>query len=68
MAYNRPVNFIFFDFKRMIIKRIFFEDLTKDREESLNMLENPSMKGVQYTIVEKCSDQAHFIYQLLHQN
>lgn len=29
------------------------------------MLENPSMKGVQYTIVEKCSDQAHFIYQLL---
>lgn len=46
-------------------KKKFFEDLAKDREESANMLEKPSMKGVQRTVVEKYSDQAHFIYELL---
>lgn len=43
----------------------FFRDLTKDRTESANVLEKPSLSGVQHSVVEKYSDQAHFIYELL---
>ena len=43
----------------------FFEDLTKDRTESADVLEKPSLSGVQHSVVEKYSDQAHFIYELL---
>ena len=42
-----------------------FEELTKDREDSADILEKPSMRGVKRTVVEKYSDQAHFIYELL---
>lgn len=44
---------------------IYFEALSKDREESADMLEKPSMRGIKNSVVEKYSDQAHFIYELL---
>ncbi len=43
----------------------WFVALTMDRTESANMLEKPSMRGVQRSVVDKYSDQAHFIYELL---
>ena len=45
--------------------KIFFEALHADRTESANMLEKPSMRGIKNSVVEKYSDQAHFIYELL---
>lgn len=39
--------------------------LAKDRAESADMLEKPSMRGIKKSVVEKYSDQAHFIYELL---
>ena len=46
-------------------ERRYFELLTKDRAESADTLEKPSMRGVRNSVVEKYSDQAHFIYELL---
>jgi len=43
----------------------WFELLSKDRSESASMLEKPSMRGIQRSVVDKYSDQAHFIYELL---
>lgn len=43
----------------------YFEMLVKDREENSKVLEKPSMRGVKRGVVEKYSDQAHFIYELL---
>ena len=43
----------------------YFELLCRDREESAVMLEKPSMRGIKDSVVEKYSDQAHFIYELL---
>ncbi|WP_298359414.1 sacsin N-terminal ATP-binding-like domain-containing protein, partial [Runella sp.] len=43
----------------------WFDKLAKDREESATMLEKPSMRGIKNSVVEKYSDQAHFIYELL---
>src|SRR5690554_261561 len=45
--------------------QIWFDKLAKDREESATMLEKPSMRGIKNSVVEKYSDQAHFIYELL---
>jgi len=42
-----------------------FEKLTKDRTESAAMLEKASMRGLKTSVVEKYSDQAHFIYELI---
>ncbi len=42
-----------------------FEALLKDRSESADTLEKPSMRGIKNSVVEKYSDQAHFIYELL---
>lgn len=47
------------------LEKRFFDELTKDRSESANVLEKPSLSGVQHSVVEKYSDQAHFIYELL---
>ncbi len=44
---------------------IWFEALTKDRLDSASTLEKPSMRGVQRSVVDKYSDQAHFVYELL---
>lgn len=43
----------------------YFEALSKDRADSANTLEKPSMRGIKHSVVEKYSDQAHFIYELL---
>lgn len=43
----------------------WFDALTKDRAESADTLEKPSMRGIQSSVVNKYSDQAHFIYELL---
>lgn len=45
--------------------RIYFTGLSEDRTESANMLEKPSMRGIKKSVVEKYSDQVHFIYELL---
>ncbi|WP_400263100.1 sacsin N-terminal ATP-binding-like domain-containing protein [Sphingobacterium sp. SG20118] len=45
--------------------QIWFDKLAKDREESAITLEKPSMRGIKNSVVEKYSDQAHFIYELL---
>jgi hypothetical protein len=43
----------------------WFKLLTKDRKENADALEKPSLSGVQRSVVDKYSDQAHFIYELL---
>lgn len=43
----------------------WFDALTKDRVESADTLEKPSMRGIQRSVVDKYSDQAHFIFELL---
>jgi hypothetical protein len=43
----------------------WFDNLVKDREENATTLEKPSMRGIKNGVVEKYSDQAHFIYELL---
>lgn len=43
----------------------YFDKLHEDRQKSADMLERPSMRGVKDSVVEKYSDQAHFIYELL---
>ena len=45
--------------------QIWFDKLVKDREDSARTLEKPSMRGIKNSVVEKYSDQAHFIYELL---
>ncbi len=34
-------------------EEIFFKALSKDRSESVNMLEKPSMRGIKKSVVEK---------------
>jgi DNA polymerase III delta prime subunit len=46
-------------------QQIWFDQLAKDREDSAKTLEKPSMRGIKNSVVEKYSDQAHFIYELL---
>lgn len=46
-------------------EKYYFEALSKDRSDSANTLEKPSMRGIKSSVVEKYSDQAHFIYELL---
>ncbi|MGI6336698.1 MAG: AAA domain-containing protein [Eubacteriales bacterium] len=46
-------------------ERAYFAGLSKDRAESADMLEKPSMRGIKKSVVDKYSDQAHFIYELL---
>lgn len=43
----------------------WFDALAKDRSENASTLEKPSMRGIQRSVVDKYSDQAHFIYELL---
>lgn len=44
---------------------LFFEALSKDRAEIADVLERPAVRGYKDSVVEKYSDQAHFIYELL---
>lgn len=43
----------------------YFEALVKDRTDSAETLEKPSMRGVKSSVVDKYSEQAHFVYELL---
>ncbi len=43
----------------------WFDALTQGRSKGADMLEMPFMRGVQRSVVDKYSDQAHFIYELL---
>jgi len=47
------------------IERKWFEALAADREENARTLMKASMRGVWRAIVDKYSDQAHFVYELL---
>ena len=44
---------------------VFFQKLTKHREGLAKALEDPALRGVQSSVVDKYRDQAHFIYELL---
>ncbi len=44
---------------------IYFEALTANRAEAAKALEGVALRGVKNSVVEKYSDQAHFIYELL---
>lgn len=46
-------------------QREFFNKLTEHRMTLANALEQPALAGVQRSVVDKYSDQAHFIYELL---
>ena len=43
----------------------YFDALTKHREGLSKALADPALRGVWYSVVDKYSDQAHFIYELL---
>lgn len=46
-------------------EEMFFIELSKVRSAGADMLEQPFMSGIKNSVVEKYSDQAHFIYELL---
>ena len=50
-------------YDRMTVE--YFRALTQDREENAAVLEKASMRGVQRSVVEKYSEQAHFVYELI---
>ena len=41
------------------------EKLTKDINENAKTLSKASMKGIWISVIEKYSDQAHFVYELI---
>ncbi|MCR5834350.1 MAG: AAA family ATPase [Selenomonadaceae bacterium] len=43
----------------------YFDALTDDRKKIANVLQEACVKGIERSIVDKYSDQAHFIYELL---
>lgn len=43
----------------------YFNALVQDRKESADTLEKPSMRGVKSSVIDKYTDQAHFVYELL---
>ena len=49
----------------MIYKKSYLAKLTIERMKDAESLERPSLRGVKNSVVEKYSDQAHFIYELL---
>lgn len=44
---------------------IYFDQLSRHREHLADVLDDPALRGVKISVVEKYSDQAHFIYELL---
>ena len=43
----------------------FFDELRKDRLDTAEIFKKPSVENVKSSIVDKYSDQAHFVYELL---
>ena len=48
-----------------MINKSHFNALTRDREDSLRLLNKSSMRGIRDSVVERYSEQAHFVYELL---
>lgn len=46
-------------------EKLWFDAITNCRSESASMLAKPSMQGIRRSVVDKYSDQAHFVYELL---
>lgn len=46
-------------------KEIYFNQLSEHRAGLADALDDPALRGVKNSVVEKYSDQAHFIYELL---
>ena len=46
-------------------QKLLFNRLSKDRQQNADVLEKRSMRGVKQRVIEKYSDNAHFIYELL---
>ncbi len=46
-------------------EKVLFEKLAQDRKESAGMLEKTSMRGLKSSVVDKYTDQAHFVYELI---
>jgi hypothetical protein len=46
-------------------EKIYFDALSKDRTESADVHDKPSERGYWKSVVDKYSEQAHFIYELL---
>ena len=46
-------------------EKAFFTKLTEHRSRIADALDDPCVSGYQDSVVEKYSDQAHFIYELL---
>ena len=47
------------------IDKKHFQQLTADRKDSLRLLNKTSMRGIRESIIEKYSEKAHFVYELL---
>ncbi len=45
--------------------KLYLDKLSRDRSDSADAFEKPSTKDIWRSIVEKYSDQAHFIYELI---
>jgi hypothetical protein len=45
--------------------KTFFERLSKDRQQNANVLEKRSMRGVKQRVIDKYSDNTHFIDELI---
>ncbi len=46
-------------------QKTLFEQLSKDRQQNADVLEKRSMRGVKLRVIEKYSESAQFIYELL---
>jgi hypothetical protein len=47
------------------IEKKYFAELSKERSKIADALDTPCLRGVKQTIVDKYSDQAHFVYELI---
>ena len=47
------------------IEKDYFNELIEDRMESSRAIKKKSMRGIEETVVQKYSEKAHFIYELL---
>ena len=46
-------------------EKSYFDSLIKSRKEGADVFDKPEYRGVKKSVVDKYSDQAHFIYELL---
>ena len=46
-------------------EKVFFAQLTERRTKIADAMEDPSIRGIKRSVIDKYSDQAHFVYELL---